>query len=231
MSRRSPEKLHRIAENKNDWDGVPDAELNPWQWVAKKTKGILTIGNTITLNGAILFTNGLFDILNGNKLEGSLKLVGGRGCDLADGIAADKTGTKGKIGRDFDPTVDGAELLVGAPVLVYTDMLPTIPAVVMIGSKLIDTVAAAAAKSKGREMNPTEEGKMGAFAIWGGMGSFMVKAVLDHHLPGYVDTILDVAGVAGTVGGTLYKTPATIEYCQVGFGPEPLTHHPSTDPI
>ena len=68
-------------------------------------------------------------------------------------------------------------------------------------------------------MNPTEEGKLGAFALWGGIGSFMLRGALDHHLPGFADTTLEVVGLAGTLGGTLYKAPATLEYLRGGFGP------------
>lgn len=229
MARRSEEKLHRLQNNKNDWDNISPDKLNRWQRVAKASRGILTIGNTITIASTALVINGLADFANGQKMSGLLKVMGGRAGDLADGAAADATGTKGRIGRDLDPSVDAIQLLAAAPVLEHAGYLPLAPAVAMIGSKGLDIAGSLAARSRGRELNPAEEGKLGAFALWGGIGCFMLKGALDRHLPGAVDTALEIAGWTGTVGGTIYKLPATAEYLRGGFGITP-TEIPTTNP-
>ncbi len=220
MLKRSPEKLHRIKDNGNDWDGIPDEKLNPFQRVAKATKGIVTIGNTITTVGAGLFVMGLIDYANGEKVKAVAELAGSRGADLVDGAAADATDTKGRIGRDYDPTVDAAELLVGAPVLTHLGALPLASTVIMVAPKVVDTGAAIAARARGIEVNPTESGKLGAGGTWIGVTAFLARAAFDQYLPGYAETALETVGWVGTVGGTLYKLPATADYVRAGFGPE-----------
>jgi hypothetical protein len=57
--------------------------------------------------------------------------------------------------------------------------------------------------------------------MWIGIGAFMLEGVIDKHVPGIVDTALEVTGWVGTVGGTAYKLPATREYVVTAFGPSP----------
>lgn len=219
MNSQSPEhNLHRLQNNNNDWDSVPDTDLTILQRIAKKSHGILTLANVITITSTVAVINGLADFANGQRTSGVLKVMVGRAGDLADGAIADATGTKGRIGRDLDPTVDAIQLAVALPILEHTGYLPLIPAVLMGSSKVIDTLGAVAARARSRELNPTHEGKIGAFAFWTGIGSFMLRGALDHRMPGLADTALETIGWAGTVGGTVYHVPANIEYLRGGFG-------------
>src|SRR3990167_413262 len=106
MSEKVPKNLHRLENNQNDWDRLKPEEMNFWQRVAKKTRGIITAANGITLLSTVLVMNGISDFVNGRKAEGITKVAAGRIGDLVDGAVADKTGTKGKVGRGLDPTVD-----------------------------------------------------------------------------------------------------------------------------
>lgn len=222
--------LHRLQNNKNDWDGVPVADLSMLQRIAKRSHGVLTLANAITITSTVAVINGLVDFANGQRASGVLKVMAGRAGDLADGAIADTTSTKGRIGRDLDPTVDAIQLAVALPVLEHTGYLPLIPAVLMGSSKVIDTLGAVAARARSRELNPTHEGKIGAFAFWTGIGSFMLRGALDHRIPGFADTALETIGWAGTVGGTAYHVPANIEYLRGGFGAnqEPIGDTAST---
>jgi phosphatidylglycerophosphate synthase len=221
MFKRSEEKLHRLQNNQNDWDGIADEDLNVFQRVAKKTKGIITVGNTITTVGAGLFTMAMIDIANGQKEKAAIGLIGSRVCDLGDGYGADITGTKGKIGRDYDPTVDAAELMIGAPILTAYGAMPLIPTIAMTVPKVIESAASINARKRGIEVNPTDEGKLGAGLMWFGIGSFIARFAFERHLPGYIDTGLEGIGWAGTIGGVVIKAPATMEYWEAGFGPMP----------
>src|SRR5690606_33999365 len=165
-SRLAPDKLHRLADNQNDWDGIPDESLTRLQRLGKRTNGIVTMGNAITTAGATAFTIAMFDLLNGNKIQGLVGLGISRGADLADGAAADATQTKSKFGRDFDPSIDAAELMIGAPVLTHVGALPVATTVAMTLPKAIDIAASVGARWRNIEVNPTEEGKLGAGAIW-----------------------------------------------------------------
>lgn len=230
MTENVSESLHRLQEGRNDWDDIPTAELNFWQKVAKKTVGIVTIGNAITVSGTVLVVNGLYNFVSGNKALGVAEVVAGRGLDVVDGVSADITKTKGKIGRDLDAGVDGVQLLAALPILENVGAIPTTVALAVAISKIVDAAGTFAAKARHREINPTKEGKLGAGALWAGIGAFMLHATLDKHLPGMADNTLEAIGWTGTIGGTVYKIPATIEYVSIGFGrQEEFSSHPGED--
>ena len=225
LEKQADKSLHRLKNgNHNDWDNVETKDLTFLQKIAKKTKGVITIGNAITLSGTVMVLNGLYNFVNGNKALGVAEVVAGRGLDVADGIAADMSKTKGRTGRDLDAGVDGVQLLVALPVLDHVGVLPTVVAATVVTSKLIDAAGTFAAKARKREINPTKEGKLGTGALWAGIGSFMLHAILDKHIPEVADNILETMGWAGTIGGTVYKVPATIEYASIGFGRQSNTN-------
>lgn len=218
MSEDIPESLHRLKNNQNDWDGLEPDEMNIWQKIAKKTRGIITAANAVTIASTVVVMNGLADYVNGNKVEGVVKVAAGRLGDVADGLIADKSGTKGRVGRALDPGVDFVQLCIGLPMLVQADVLPIVPALAIAVPKVIDAAATVSATVRHKEMNPTIEGKRSITAIWTGIGALMLKGTIDKHAPGFVDTALDVVGWGGTIGGAVYHIPASVEYVSIGFG-------------
>ncbi len=222
MPRRNPEKLHHLKDGKNDWDGLADHEMNFLQKVAKKTRGIVTAANAITITGTILAMNGLMDIATGDKALGVAKIGAGRLCDVADGEIAELTDTKGNVGRVLDPTVDMVQLGVGLPVLVSSELMPLAAAAIVGAPKAATAVSSVVGFFRGKKPYVPEEAKLGTTAIWTGMGAFAVRAVFDKYLPGAVDVGLETAGWVGTVGGTIYQREATIGYMKSGFGPVDL---------
>ncbi len=97
-------KLHRVQEQ-SDWHNIPDNDLNFFQKVAKKTHGVLTPGNIITTIGLGLVISGCND-LDQNPNKTLIKVSAGRVADYLDGIVADKTQTKSKIGEAADVMAD-----------------------------------------------------------------------------------------------------------------------------
>lgn len=229
MLKRNPEKLHRIKNNSNDWDDIPDDRLNPHQRLAKKTRGIATAANAVTLSGTIIVLDGLMSITSGQKLRGFIEIIVGRSADIADGMIADATDTKSKLGRDFDAGVDGVQLVAAAVVLAHNDIVPAVAAGVMVAQKGADTLGTIAGKINHNEINPTGEAKAGMALLWGGISSFVLAATVERHIPGWTETVLEGIGWAGTMGGAAVKAPATIEYLQVGFGMTEQASSP-TDP-
>jgi hypothetical protein len=66
--------LHR-ADKIPDWERVPETYHNSWQRIAKRTRGIITPGNIVSLAGGVLVGAGLKDIQTGRKTRGVI-LVG-----------------------------------------------------------------------------------------------------------------------------------------------------------
>ena len=97
-------KLHRI-ERQSDWQDIPAEDLNFFQKIAKKTHGIVTPANVITTIGLGLVIDGCND-LDQNPNKALIKVSAGRVADYLDGIVADKTQTKSKIGEAADVMAD-----------------------------------------------------------------------------------------------------------------------------
>ncbi len=219
MFRRNEQSLHNLKNGQNDWDGIPYDKLEPLQKVAKKTNGIVTLGNFITAASTVCVMDGLYDFVNGRRLLGMAKVAVGRIGDLIDGWGANKTRTKGRKGRDFDAGVDGVQSLTAGIVLEAAGVLPLPVAAAVVAPKAVDTVATIAAKLRHREMNATEGGKNRMFIIWGGaIGSFMLKAAVDKYVPGYVDFLLETTGYTAAAGNLLLGATSTVEYVKIGLG-------------
>ncbi len=215
--RRSEEQLHRIQDNKNDWDDVPDQDLSTEQRIAKRTKGIATVANAISLFGTYLVVKGVHDVTQGHKLKGFFEIVGGRLCDLADGNYAAKHEVKGRFGRDLDPTLDGVQIVLSSLILAKADVLPPATAALMVGQKMVETAAAVSGKMNNVVINPEGEGKVGTFAQWTGITAFVLESALGDRVPETVGARLEAIGWLGTIGGSAYKAPATAAYVQQGF--------------
>jgi phosphatidylglycerophosphate synthase len=224
MIRRNPNKMHSIAQDKADWDGIPDDKLNKWQRIAKRTRGWGTAANGLTLFGTVVVMNGLADFANGHYTSGIIKVGAGRLADLGDGALADKQGVKGPIGKRLDATMDMAQLAVALPVLYTTDTLPIVPLAVIAIPKIVGTAGSLAAEKRGREVNVTSDGKFGTAAIWAGVGSFMVATAIGINQE-TVSSVFETIGYAGTIGGSLLSTRATIAYARAGFGSQPTVEN------
>ena len=218
MPSRKQNKMHRVApDGKADWERIDPAKWNNWQKVAAKTKGIVTIGDTITLAGTALVINGLYDLQNGNKAAGAAKIILGRLSDVGDGIAADKTGTKSPFGGALDVTADMFQLAFALPLLEQSGIMPWPLAVAVATPKIGNAVSTVVAKLRHKRIEATGEGKFGTGLTWGGIGTLAVHAVIGKHMPGVADTLLQYTGYGVTVAGIATGIPATADYAHVAF--------------
>ncbi len=227
MSFRNPENLHHLTGGINDWDDIPARELNRWQRIAKKTHGIVTAANAVSIAGFLLVMNGLSDIASGNKGVGLAKVVGGRALDVVDGEVAHRTGTKGNVGRVVDPTLDFGGLIISLPVMVEAKMIPLAAAATVATPKVATAIGSTIGFLRGQKTLVPEEAKIGTFGIWGGIAAFGVSAAFEKHIPGSAETVLNVTGWAGTVGGTVMQASATVDYIKTGFGAVETSKSPS----
>ncbi|HSX42893.1 MAG TPA: CDP-alcohol phosphatidyltransferase family protein [Candidatus Saccharimonadales bacterium] len=94
-----------------DWASVAPDARNSWQRAAAATRGVLTPANIISVLGFVLVVAGS-TALKSKQFEVAFWLVAvGRLCDLADGYAAQKTGTKSPLGESVDAVLDKLGLL------------------------------------------------------------------------------------------------------------------------
>lgn len=168
--------LHR-AGAEGQWVGIPAENQNPYQKVAAATNGVVTPGNAVSLAGAGLVATGLRNVARGETAKGVVQIGAGRIADLADGLVAEKTGTKGPVGEAMDVGIDKTEAFVVAPVLAKSGVLPKPAAGLILGQNLAIMGFSGVAKRRGREIHPSADGKKAMFGQWFGTGMYGFAAV------------------------------------------------------
>ena len=197
--------LHR-ADTKPEWE--LSTKRNVFQKVAATTGGIVTLGNLVSLAGAAFVASGLIDIANGNTRKGIMKVAVGRGADLVDGLAADKTKTKSPLGEATDVVIDKAELMVGLPVLIAKGIAPKSFGFAAVAQTVANGYYTKTAKAAGNEIHTGAEGKYSTFLQWTALGLYGVSAMM-RESPEYdqraewVERGADVVAVASIGLGVL----------------------------
>ncbi len=158
--------LHRI-EGEPEWSGVKPKDRNSWQKLAAATKGFVTPGNFFSVLGLLSVPIGLWLIIDGKHyLAGAIVLAAGRLCDLLDGWAADKTGTKSPLGEKIDASFDKISTgLVLLGLWLGTDF-PLLFVVLLLVPHLLITPLALAAYRHGKSFHPSLPGKLSMALIW-----------------------------------------------------------------
>lgn len=191
--------LHR-ANSAPEWETVPPEERNIFQKIAAKTNGWVRPADAVSIIGLGLVLDGLYDISQNQKLSGVIKIGFGRGMDVADGIVADKTGTKSSAGETVDATIDKIEMAAALVTFWSAEIAPVAPLAVVTAQNLANVGATGIAKFRNKEPHPSKSGKLNTFFQWIGLGSFAVASIVD---PGAADTAFEAIGWAGTVGSTI----------------------------
>lgn len=158
-------QLHRVGE-KADWEAVNPKDRNNWQKMAANTYGLATPANIVTLVGAVLVLKGLWMLSSSLTFTPILLIAFGRLADIADGIIADKTGTKSSVGEAFDAIVDKILALATIIVLAANNLVPILLIIVIGLQALLNSLASAYAKSKGKTIHPSFNGKIAAVSSW-----------------------------------------------------------------
>jgi len=186
-------KLHRAA-TKPDWELVRPAGRNRWQQLAARTGGVVTPGNLASTLGICLVGAGLVYIGFERLWAGLALLAAGRLCDLLDGTAAERTGTKSPLGEAVDASLDKIAALAALVVFTAAGVLPW-PFALAIGLQNLPTSAlAVAAKSRKHIIHPVAAGKVGGAVEWVALLGF----VLGHapHASFAHDFIMGAYGLA-----------------------------------
>lgn len=158
-------KLHRVGK-RADWDRLKARNRNNWQKVAVKTHGIITPGNIISMVGFGLVVSGLWFMYIDQVLLGVLMVGVGRLLDIADGMLADKTGTKSPLGEVVDATIDKAEIALALPVLVITQVLLPWQALVIVALHALNVVLIFITKVRGMLPHASQSGKYATTVQW-----------------------------------------------------------------
>ncbi|HUP26644.1 MAG TPA: CDP-alcohol phosphatidyltransferase family protein [Candidatus Limnocylindrales bacterium] len=173
-------KLHRVGK-KADWDKLKARNRNNWQRLAVKTHGIITPGNIISVVGFVLVVTGLWYIYNNHTILGVMAVLTGRVLDIADGILADKTGTKSPLGEVIDASIDKLEIALALPVMVISAILLPWQAIVLVVQHLANVIFAGITKARGILPHASRSGKYATTAQWGSVVLYgIAKANLDH---------------------------------------------------
>lgn len=169
--------LHRTSA-KPDWEKISTSKRTAIQKIAAATGGYATPANLITIIGFGIVLYGLANILNGQYWTGLLLLAFGRLLDVADGIVADKTGTKSPLGEIFDAAADKFETLFTIAAIIVTDITNLWVIVALIIPQAIIPLLIFYKKQKGIGIHPTRAGKVSMALTWVGIvGLLLVKAL------------------------------------------------------
>jgi cardiolipin synthase len=170
-------ELHRSSK-RPDWAKVAQRRRNWWQQLARRTNGIVTIGNAVTVAGLLIVAVGLWLVLRGNYGYGLALIAVGRFCDLLDGWLANYTGTKSPLGEIVDATADKLETLGAAIVLVVVGLLPWWLAGAVIALQFVIALVSRIAWGRGRTLHPSRLGKLSMAAAWLGLVLFILPKAL-----------------------------------------------------
>jgi phosphatidylglycerophosphate synthase len=186
---------------------------NIWQRMAKKTHGIITPANAISLAGLYLTISGLQDFKRGDKKKAITKVISGRLCDIADGYVAERTKTKSPIGEAVDATVDKISMAHGLYVMSKTNTLPSLASASFLSQNVINTAATALSKKRGVELHPSAEGKITTLLQWAAIGGYAIasteKSRDDQSMVKIgSDVLASTAAAIGAVVNIQYVTQA-----------------------
>ncbi len=157
--------LHRASATP-EWATVPATEQNSWQRIAAKTGGVVTPGNILTMAGFGLAIAGLAALLAEHYWLGLAGLTAGRLLDIADGMAANFTGTKSPLGELLDASVDKLITLLTIIVLGVTGLVFWWVLLLLLLPHFVITIISAQAFVAGQRLHPSRAGKLSMALIW-----------------------------------------------------------------
>ncbi len=149
-----------------DWEDIQPQGRNNWQRLAAKTNGSLTPGNIISVVGLALVCLGAADMSLRHLWRGISIVVVGRLADIADGLVANRTGTKSTLGEAVDATCDK----IGAFTVLVVFAVKGFawwPAPLAIGVyNVINSSIGLLAKRRRIAIHPRRSGKLSAAGQW-----------------------------------------------------------------
>lgn len=193
--------LHRTGK-RAQWLTVPSGKRNRWQRLAKRTHGIVTPGNVISLFGAIVVAAGLVYLYRGMLGVGLVCLLIGRLADVVDGIIAAKTGTKGPLGEAVDATIDKLTLLAAIIVFMATNVVPWLAVLLIALLNAANAAFSVIAKLRKHAIHPSLVGKLAAVFQWAAILLYVAAAAMysaDMSFAGTTTTVFASSGLIVSV--------------------------------
>jgi phosphatidylglycerophosphate synthase len=164
--------LHR-TDKRPQWAGISAKNRNVWQQVASRTSGVITPGNVVSVAGAGLVAVGLVYTHQGSVAHGLAFLLFGRLADIADGVAAARTGTKSPFGESVDAVIDKLTMLAALIVFVTLGVVPAWAAALVALHNATNAGLGIAAKVRRRLLHPSWPGKLATGFQWGAFFLFI----------------------------------------------------------
>jgi cardiolipin synthase (CMP-forming) len=122
-------------------------------------------------------------VLQKHYLLGAVLLAIGRLCDIADGWAAERTGTKSNFGAMLDAGADKLATIFILIVLVAAHILPLLAALLIILVQGIILFPSVIAVIRNIPIRPAVSGKLGMAATWLAVLSYVTGMMFDS-IPG-----------------------------------------------
>lgn len=201
--------LHRTT-GKPDWETIPAPKRSTVQNVAVATHGIVTPPNLITFVGLGLVLYGLYALLQQDYWLGLALLAIGRLLDIADGLVAQKTGTKSPLGELLDAAVDKIGTLLTIVILFVGGISYWWLIALLLLPQIIIPIVSLYKKSKNKVIHPTRIGKLSMASLWVSIvGLIVIKALAIawfHPLSLFVYLVSIVAIKLGLIALWQYST-------------------------
>jgi phosphatidylglycerophosphate synthase len=208
---------HTIQHEKSDWEAIPPPSRTSGQRLAARTHGYITPGNLITMCGVLLSFGGLALLYNHRFGWGLLLLGLGRLADIIDGLIADRTKTKSRVGEALDAGFDKVVAVATIMVFLIKDLVPVWPLVIILAISLCNVGLGAIAKLRHRIIHPTQAGKYAALLQWASLLLFVLaKVVMDQSV-----FVIDLCIALGYIVFMLSMLPAIdamLGYMNDAFG-------------
>lgn len=214
MLERNKKKLHRVArDHESDWDQIDAVNMNSWQRVASGSRGILTIGNGLTVIGFVAVAIGLYFIANEQFWTGLFYIGLGRMLDYFDGIAADMTKTKSRLGASFDEVADAVGLGLSMVVFLINNVMPVLLLILIALPKTLNAFSWCVSKLRKKRMDTTAQSKVATFIIWSGVLFYLLYRASDTPFSGLLVTL----GWAFSAFGAVLSVPSSVAYVKNAF--------------
>lgn len=213
--------LHRVSKDP-DWANVPPEQRNIWQRLAARTHGIVTPANVVSVAGSVAVLWGAREFARGNQKRGLVAMTLGRAGDVVDGILAEKTGTKSRIGEALDAGSDKVQALGAGALLAYEGVLPRSSVAVIGAQNAANMAFAGIAKARHvPEYHPSAAGKYSVGALWSAVTAYSAAEMARTAGHERAAHVLQVAGHVATAAYALLGTEAAIDYARAALGPLP----------
>lgn len=199
--------LHRVT-GKSDWARIDTSKHNAWQRAAAKSHGVVTPGNFLTILGFGLVAGGLAAILGDHYWLSAALLAVGRLLDIADGLVADRTGTKSPLGESLDAGFDKLGTVLAAGVFIYAAVAPRWLLVALIAPHVLMAGIFLIAQRRDIRIHPSRVGKLSMAGVWVSLPGFILIRATNSPSTSTqalcIDTIAVVAATAGFYTAATY---------------------------